>query len=144
MAAKIVCFPVGNGDMTLMQLESGRTILIDINIREPGDDVRDVAPDLRNRLKLDSTGRPYVDAMLLSHPDQDHCRGLVQHFHLGPLEAYKQPKSGEPAKIVIREMWSQSARSDAAALHAQAQKADGAAAGAQGGISPTGRNRLRG
>jgi hypothetical protein len=108
MAAKIVFFPVGNGDMTLIQLESGRTILIDINIREPGDDVRDVAGDLRSRLKVDANGRAYIDAMLLSHPDQDHCRGLVQHFHLGPLAEYKYkpPNSDEPAKIVIREMWS--------------------------------------
>jgi hypothetical protein len=106
MAAKVVFFPVGNGDMTLIQLESGRSILIDINIREPGDDVRDVAADLRAWLKVDGSGRPYVDAMVLSHPDQDHCRGLAQHFHLGPLGDYKQPKSGDPAKIVIREMWS--------------------------------------
>jgi hypothetical protein len=106
MVAKLTFFPVGNGDMTLIQLESGRTILIDVNIREPGDDVRDVAADLRSRLKHDRDGRPYVDAMLLSHPDQDHYRGLVQHFHLGPLADYKQAKSGEAAKIILREMWS--------------------------------------
>ena len=106
MVGKVVFFPVGNGDMTLIQLESGRNILVDINIRQPGDGVRDVAADLRALLKLDGNGRPYVDAMVLSHPDQDHCRGLIQHFHLGSLADYKQPKSGEPAKIVIREMWS--------------------------------------
>jgi hypothetical protein len=106
MAAKVIFFPVGNGGMSLIQLESGRTILIDINIREPGDDVRDVAADLRARLNVDSSGRPYVDAMLVSHPDQDHCRGLMQHFHLEALADYKQPKTGESAKIVIHEMWS--------------------------------------
>lgn len=106
VAAQITFFPVGNGDMTLIQLESGRTILVDINIRQPGDNVRDVAADLRSRVKTDDRGRPFVDAMLLSHPDQDHCRGLIEHFHLGPLVDYKQPKSGEPAKIIIYEMWS--------------------------------------
>ena len=106
MAAVVTFFPVCNGDMTLIQLESGRTILIDINIRQPGDDVRDVAKDLRDRLKTDSAGRPYVDAMLLSHPDQDHCRGLEEHFHLGPLSDYKEPKDDKPKKIVIRQMWS--------------------------------------
>jgi len=106
MAAAITFFPVDNGDMTLITLESGRTILVDINIRAPGDDIRDVSADLRSRLKTDADGRPYVDAMLLSHPDQDHCRGLVEHFHLGKLADYKKAKKDELPKIVIREMWS--------------------------------------
>ena len=33
MAANITFFPVDNGDMTLITLESGRTILVDVNIR---------------------------------------------------------------------------------------------------------------
>lgn len=102
----VTFFPVGNGDMTLIELESGRTLLIDINIREVTDGVRDVAKDLRARLKEDASGRPYVDAFLLSHPDQDHCRGLRDHFHLGPLADYKEVGEDEDPKIVIREMWS--------------------------------------
>ncbi|WP_321912294.1 ComEC/Rec2 family competence protein [Burkholderia cepacia] len=90
--------------MTLLQLESERTVLIDINIRKPGDDVRDVAKDLRDALKTDAKGRPYVDVMVLSHPDQDHCRGLREHFHLDPLSEYNDKAT--PKKIVIREMWS--------------------------------------
>lgn len=101
---EVTFFPVGNGDMTLIKLSSGRKILIDVNIRQPGDDVRDVLKDLRERLEEDDEGRPYVDAMVLSHPDQDHCRGLCEHFHLGPLSEY--PTKGEASKIVIREMWS--------------------------------------
>jgi hypothetical protein len=92
--------------MTLIKLESGRTILIDINIREPGDDIRDVSKDLRSRLGTDSNGRPFVDAMLVTHPDQDHVRGLEKNFHLGPLSEYAETKKGEDPKIVIREMWS--------------------------------------
>ncbi|WP_372069604.1 metallohydrolase (plasmid) [Tistrella mobilis] len=103
MAAVVTFFPVGNGDMTLIQLESGRTILIDINIRQPDGDVRDVAKDLRSRLRVDSNKRPYVDAMLLSHPDRDHCLGLEDNFHLGSLSQYNDPGF---QKIVIREMWS--------------------------------------
>lgn len=76
MSAKITFFPVGNGDTTLLELESGRTVLIDVNIRaaadDPDDDTPDVAKMLRNRLKPDSEGRLYVDAFLLSHPDKDH------------------------------------------------------------------------
>ncbi|WP_242560034.1 MULTISPECIES: metallohydrolase [Pandoraea] len=90
--------------MTLIQLESGRTILIDVNIRIPGDGVRDVAKDLRGVLRRDEQGRPYVDVMVLSHPDEDHCRGLVDNFHLGPLSGYND--KAEVKRIVIREMWS--------------------------------------
>jgi hypothetical protein len=105
--AIITFIPVDNGDMTLIQLESGRTILIDVNIRASTDDgVRDVLADLRARLSKDLDGRPYVDAMLLTHPDQDHCRGLKEHFHLGPLADYVEPGEAEDGKIVIREMWS--------------------------------------
>ncbi|WP_120800259.1 metallohydrolase [Thiocapsa rosea] len=92
--------------MTLLELDSGRKILIDINIREAADDPEDETPDaarmLRERLNKDpKTGNYYVDAFLLSHPDQDHCRGLERHFHLGPPEEH----AGDD-KIIIREMWS--------------------------------------
>lgn len=106
MSAKISFFPVGNGDMTLIHLESGRTILIDMNIRnsadDPDDDDPDVAAKLRGQLPRDSRGRLYVDVFLLSHPDQDHCRGIQKHFHLGSPEDWS--KSDD--KILIREMWS--------------------------------------
>ena len=106
MVAKVRFFPVGNGDMTLIVLESGRKILIDINIRaaadDPDDDTPDVAAELRNLLSRDSKERLYVDVLLLSHPDQDHCRGMREHFHLGlPSDWLKKDD-----KIFIRELWS--------------------------------------
>ena len=83
-------FPVGNGDMTLVVFESGRKLLIDMNIRtaadDPDDDTPDVAEELRGYLTRDNADRLYVDALLLSHPDEDHCRGLKRHFHLGKPE----------------------------------------------------------
>ena len=104
MTASITFFPVDNGDMTLVELESGRTILIDTNIRaaadDPDDPTRDVAKDLCDRLKRDAQDRLYIDVFLLSHPDQDHCSGLDKHFHLGKPEDH----SGD--KILIREIWS--------------------------------------
>lgn len=106
MSAKITFFPVDNGDMTLIHLESNHTILIDINIRNsadnPDENTPDVAAKLRGQLPRDSMGRLYVDALLLSHPDQDHCRGLQKHFHLGIPEDW----SKDDDKILIREMWS--------------------------------------
>ncbi|WP_031423921.1 hypothetical protein [Xanthomonas euvesicatoria] len=112
MTPMLTFFPVGNGDMTLVQLVDESSILIDCNIRKAADDpadstARDVAKDLRQRLKLDENERPYVDAFLLSHPDEDHCRGLCNHFYLGRLEDYPDDKKPAAEKrIVIREMWS--------------------------------------
>lgn len=113
MATKVTFFPVGNGDMTLIKLNdrAGTTILIDCKILETAEDTdevdRNVARDLRQRLNRDADGRPYVDAFLLSHPDQDHCLGFSRHFHLGPLEDYADDKKEDWQKrIVIRELWS--------------------------------------
>jgi len=113
MPASITFFPVDCGDMTLIKFADAdtTTLLIDANIRadadDPDGDKRDVAKDLRDRLKTDSKGRPYVDAFLLSHPDEDHCRGVSRHFHLGPLSEYPDDKKPlKDKKIVIREFWS--------------------------------------
>lgn len=113
MAAKITFFQVGNGDMTLVRLAdvSVTTILTDINIRaaadDPDDDTPDVATALRKRLIVDSEGRPFVNVFLLSHPDQDHCRGLEKHFWLGDPDDYPDDGLAQNEKrILIREIWS--------------------------------------
>lgn len=113
MAATITFFPVGNGDMTLISLADANEtkILVDCNIRnaanDPADPTRDVAKDLRERIKRDTNGRPYVDVFALSHPDQDHCNGLVDHFYLGTPENYPDDHKPDAKKrILIREIWS--------------------------------------
>jgi hypothetical protein len=109
----VTFFPVGNGDMTLIALaDNAETkVLIDCNIREaaddPDDETRDVAKDLRGRLKRDGKGRPYVDVFLLSHGDWDHCRGITKHFYLGSPDEYPDDNKRDSEKrILIREMWS--------------------------------------
>ena len=106
MASSLHFFPVGNGDMTLIVLESGRRILVDVNIRgaadDPDDDTPDVAEKLRDLLPRDSEGRLYIDAFLVSHPDQDHCGGLRNHFHLGTPSSWSKKED----KVFIREVWS--------------------------------------
>ena len=106
MPVQLQLFPVGNGDMTLVKTGGGNRILIDMNIRsaadDPDDDTPDVAAKLRDKLVRDAAGRLYVDTLLLSHPDEDHCRGLRTHFHLGPFDEWS--KSAD--KIVTREIWS--------------------------------------
>ncbi len=106
MTASLTFFPVSNGDMTLVCLDNGQTVLIDTNIRgaadKDDDDTPDVASDLRDRLERDDDGRLFVDAFLLSHPDQDHITGLRNHFHLGPPDEWSE----DDDKILIRELWS--------------------------------------
>lgn len=111
MTASIEFFPVGNGDMTLIRLQSGKTILVDINIRQKAnqeneDQYPNVAKMLKERLERDTERRLFVDVFMLSHPDQDHISGLSDHFHLGAPSTLKNAEEGEPEKILIREMWS--------------------------------------
>ena len=106
MVTTLNFFSVDNGDMALIELESGKRILIDVNIRAAADDSNDSTPNvvgmLRNKLKRDFKGRLYLDVLLLTHPDQDHCRGLKKHFHLGSPDTYSKSED----KIFIREIWS--------------------------------------
>ena len=106
MATKLSFFPVDNGDMTLIQTESDKSIMIDVNIRaaadNPDDDTPDVAHKLREILNRDKFGRKYVDVLLISHPDKDHCTGLRKHFHLDAPETW----SSKSDKIFVREFWS--------------------------------------
>ncbi|MCF6251081.1 MAG: metallohydrolase [Methylococcaceae bacterium] len=113
MAAKTTFFPVDNGDMTLIRLadSNSTSLLIDCKIRLSADDPNDLTPDvakaLRDRLQTDANNRPFVDAMLLSHPDEDHCLGLEKNFWLGSLSDYPDDyKPQDEKRIVIRQIWS--------------------------------------
>lgn len=106
MTVKASLFKVDNGDMVLFETDSGRCILTDSNIREAADDTDDDTPDvarqLRKKLDRDDEGRLFVDAFLNTHPDADHIRGLIKHFHLGDPSTWVKADD----KIIIREMWS--------------------------------------
>lgn len=108
-SSTLTVFPVGskNGGMILLKLNDidKTTVLIDCSI---GDeliaDYCDVNQELKQRLPLDSKGRPYVDAFILTHRHDDHVKGFQKHFHLGPLDEYKD--DDEERKIIVRELWS--------------------------------------
>lgn len=107
----ITYFPVDNGGMTLIRLNDlyKTTILIDINIRDASsseEDICDVAQELRDRLPIDAKKRPYIDAFILTHHDNDHILGFSEHFHIGPIDDYKESADNENPKIVVRELWS--------------------------------------
>ncbi len=108
----VTFYPVDNGGMTLIKLNDTdkTTILVDMNIRTAADDLDDntydVAQHLRKQLSEDENGRPYIDAFVLTHNDDDHIRGIQRHFHLGSLDDYNEPNDGEEPKIIIHETWS--------------------------------------
>lgn len=101
---RLTIFSSGNGDTILIEARQ-RTILTDINYRKndaedvDNDDVPDFAPDIRA-----ACGK-HLDLFVLTHPDEDHLRGIDEIFHLGPPEKrIENPKEGEP-KILIDEIW---------------------------------------
>lgn len=113
MNSKVTFFPVDNGDMTLIKLSdtNSTTLLIDCNIRQAADNPNDTAPDvaksLRSKIGTDTNNRPFIDAMLLSHPDEDHCRGIEKHFWLGSIDDYPDDgKDQNEKRIIIRQIWS--------------------------------------
>lgn len=103
MVAKITFFPVGNGDMTLIETDSGKKILIDCHIRN-GSEHPDVLSMLKNRLTEDSKGRLYIDVFIWSHPDKDHCGGIESNFYLGDPDNWSESKHKD--LIFINEIWS--------------------------------------
>jgi hypothetical protein len=101
-------YPTGNGDMTLIVLTDGTTILIDCKIRNPDADsdngkIYDVKTDLLERLWKED-GVPHLDAFILTHPDKDHCQGFETHFYQGKPDDYSESDKDEE-RIIIDELW---------------------------------------
>lgn len=107
--ATITYFPVGNGDTSLIKLPDGTTFLIDLNITEAASDDEDrtrydVHTHLLKEVRTDGDGRPHSDTFLLSHPDQDHCRGFSTVFYQGDPSKYTRGDRGA-GRIIIDELW---------------------------------------
>lgn len=106
--AKIIFYPVDNGNMILLKLEDKTTILVDIHVRKKASDEKEenffnVMSHLKENLEKDSQGRYFIDAFALTHLDEDHIRGLQDNFYLGDIDQYND-KNNE--KIIIKETWS--------------------------------------
>lgn len=106
---RIKYYPVENGDTSLITLSDETKILIDINITNESTDESeeqryDVLRDLLdNELKKNSK-KPYVDVFILTHPDEDHCRGYEKYFYQGvPSDYDDDDKKNE--LIIINELW---------------------------------------
>lgn len=107
----IIYYPVMNGDTSFIRLDDNSTIIIDCNITKDSHDEDiesryDVHKSLLNELKRDNKKRPYTDAFINTHPDQDHLRGFNTTFHTGDPDDYDfNENEDEPEKIIIGELW---------------------------------------
>jgi beta-lactamase superfamily II metal-dependent hydrolase len=99
----ITYFPVGNGDTTLIQLSDETSILIDCNITqdsedESKDEVYSVHDHILKKVLKDENDVQYLDVFILTHPDEDHCRGFGNIFYTGDPADY-QKKDHKEGKI---------------------------------------------
>lgn len=110
MKHSIKFYPVGNGDCDLITIGgANKKIMFDCNFRqdaeEDNDEMYDVLGDLLdNELTTKKCGLPFLDAFLLTHPDQDHCRSFADKFYLGDPDAVPQ-SAKDDKKILIGELW---------------------------------------
>ena len=102
MPNNMTFFPVGNGDMTLITTDKDINILMDCNMRKSAEEETNNDYDcneyLHNHLKRDEDV-VYVDALFLTHSDQDHCRGMREYFNLC------SPEKTDDTKIRINELF---------------------------------------
>jgi len=105
---KIKYYPVGNGDTSLITLQDDTTIMIDCNLRggitdSDGNSIYPVKEDLIKSIRK-RNNNPYVDLFVLSHPDEDHCRGFRNNFYQGDPDDYgKTNRDNE--EVIIDEIW---------------------------------------
>lgn len=110
MKHSIKFYPVGNGDCSLITIGgANKKMMFDCNFRQKAEDDNDEMYDvlgdlLDNELNTKKCGLPFLDAFLLTHPDQDHCRSFADKFYLGDPDSIKQADK-DNKKILIGELW---------------------------------------
>lgn len=109
MDPRITYFPVANGDCSLITLSDNCQILIDCNftdeLRDPKEPGRyDVHQHLLKFGKKLDGKIPHVDAFILTHSDQDHCRGFDTTFYTGDPAKYGD-KHLKDNMLLIDELW---------------------------------------
>lgn len=108
---KITFYPVSNGDTNLIEFSDGKKMLVDCKFRasseEDNDEYNVIEDLLTNKLKKKVYDLPYLNAFVLTHPDEDHCLGFSSKFFNGKNPAKKEPSKSEidSKLILIGELW---------------------------------------
>lgn len=108
---KITFYPVGNGDTNLIEFSDGASMLQDCKFKssaedENNDDYNVIKDLVENKLKVKRHGLPYLNAFVLTHPDQDHCLGFGTKFYLKNPETNGPKQSDKDANLIlIGELW---------------------------------------
>lgn len=118
--SKIKFYPVDNGDTVLIKVDK-TTIQIDANIRN-NDDCYDVMEDLLDELSTDGEGKYHLDLFMLTHPDEDHCRGIDTNYYLGDPDKYSDADKDDDLVIINELMVTPMLFSDATSTPAKALK----------------------
>lgn len=84
-------WPVGSGDSTTISVGNGVIIQVDIRhltAADDDDDPRMAVIDHLEKILPKVNGKPYLSVFILTHPDEDHCRGfadLLKRVQIGEL-----------------------------------------------------------
>lgn len=87
----IIFWPVGTGDSSTIRINDDTYIHIDLHHLEKSDDDDESAEPIIDHLEEilpKRDGKPYLSTFILTHPDQDHCRGfeeLLKRITIGEL-----------------------------------------------------------
>ena len=77
----LVFWPVGTGDSTTIRITETHFMQVDLHHMEQAEDGSDSArPVVDELLEILPTrrGHPYLSAFVLTHPDEDHCKGFAR------------------------------------------------------------------
>lgn len=94
MKSKITFFNIGNADTSLIRLSSGKNIIWDYANMQ-GEKHCDLPKELKKRVSKD-----YYDVACFTHADEDHVKGMSDHFYLEHAKVYQ---SGDRKKII--DLW---------------------------------------
>ena len=75
-----IFWPVGNGDSTTIVVDDETIIQVDLNhLSESDEDDDPHTPIIENLIDNlpEINDKPFLSVFVLTHPDQDHCRGFA-------------------------------------------------------------------
>lgn len=99
--ARLIFYPVGNADSTLLHLTDGRVILKDYFKCEPeGEHDKRIRLDEELRTYLDEHGLSEFDVVAFSHADDDHIHGAENFFWFEHAKKYQGSD-----RVKIRELF---------------------------------------